>query len=179
MLTHAQIYLETSRGSHMRRFIWKSLELTHAQIYLESLVLTHTRIYLVTSWAHTYSDVSWLRRNCRYIIANNQLLMAKFWYLLPGLTFLLNPRGFHRTMAMCTTCQQRTLTKKTPGPVPFGNLRMFVCWYQHLQTLLCFRTLNFEYLSVLLFSFSLLVTLIMVLFIISVQRRKRLLLHKP
>ena len=46
------------------------------------------------------------------------------------------------------------LLLRTPGPVQFMDLHLFYSWNHSLFNLLCFPILNYEYPSILLFSFA-------------------------
>ena len=77
----------------------------------------------------------------------------QFANLLPILTFLPNFGGFHRTLQRVRLVNRGRLLLRTPSPVPF-----WTCICSDVETIFhlslsCFRTLNFEHPSVLLFCF--------------------------
>ena len=73
-------------------------------------------------------------------------------HLLPNLTLYLIARDFHRTFAMGTACQQRTLTPPDTWSCPTLGLACV------LMLRPIYSILNFEIPSVLLFCFELLIT---------------------
>ena len=50
------------------------------------------------------------------------------WTLLPILTLLPNFRSFHRTLQRVWLANRGLLRLQTPGPVPFWDLHLFLCW---------------------------------------------------
>ena len=76
------------------------------------------------------------------------------WTLLPILTFLSYFGGFHRILQRLRLANRERLLLQTPGPVPFRDLHLFLCWDHFHLSWSWFRTLNFEHSLVLLFCLS-------------------------
>ena len=70
--------------------------------------------------------------------------MLLIWTLLPNLAFYLIMRGFHRKFAKVRHANRGRLLLRTPGPVPFWDLHVFLCPDQSLLNLSCLRTFEFR-----------------------------------
>ena len=76
-------------------------------------------------------------------------ILHEFVNLFPNWPYYKFSGGFHRTIAAGAASQQKTFTPPDIWSCPICDLHLFLGWDYFLLSFSCFRTLNFEYPSVL------------------------------